>query len=141
VRRRTYRSPMSPRPQRRPIAVAVAARPVPALRWVVLLALALLLALVLPRIAAAAPTLELGRDAAVVRVDAPAEAEVQVVWGLAPNAGRVVRSTGGAHAVALRGLKPGRIYVYRVYVNGAPVTGPVPFRTPGAAPGATPVHL
>jgi len=138
VRRRTYRSPSTLPTRRRPIALAIAARPAPSIRAVVLLALALLLALVLPRLAAAAPlassAVQVGEGVARVHVETAGDAPVLVEWGLAPNASRVVRASGGSHDFALTGLEPGRVYVYRVVVGGQVVTPPTPFRTPGVAP-------
>lgn len=147
MRRRTHRSSTPVSPRRRAIAVAVAAeRPAFPLRTVVLLALALLLALVLPRLAGASPSLvttpalELGATAAKIHVETADDARVLVEWGLAPNASRVVRSSGGtSHDLALNGLEPGRIYVYRVLVNGRVVTPPTPFRTAGPVPAAAPL--
>lgn len=136
--RRNRRSPM-PHPRRKePVAIAIAAtRPAISLRMVGLLALALLLALLLPRLAGAAPapTLEIGEKAALVQLETEADAQVVVEWGLAPLANRTVRSGGGTdHQLALVGLEPGRLYVYRVWVDGRAVTGPVPFRTEGEVP-------
>ena len=147
MRRRKYRSPMARRPHHPPIAVAVAARPLPSVRWLLLLAWALLLALVLPRFAKAEPapakaTLALGARGAVVQVQTPVDAEVLVAWGLAPNAARTLRSAAGTdHRIALQGLEPGRIYVYRVYVNGMPLTPPTPFRTAGETPVSAPLRI
>lgn len=147
MRRRTHRTPMPVSPRRRAVAVAVAAeRPAIPLRAVALLALALLLALLLPRLAGAAPSLtgapamELGAGAARIHVETAEDAQVLVEWGLAPNAARVVRSSGGtSHDLALVGLEPGRIYVYRVLVDGRVVVPATPFRTAGAPPAAAPL--
>ena len=139
MRRRTNRSPTTLPTRRKPVALAIAARPAPSvpLRLIVLLAVALLLALVLPRLAgaaplAAAPELQMGDGVAVVHVETPDDAPVLVEWGLAPNVSRVVRSSGTVHDIALTGLEPGRVYVYRVLVGGQVVTPPTPFRTAGA---------
>ena len=138
MRRRTYRSRISPPPRSKPVALAIAARPAPSVRAIVLLAIAALLALVLPRLAGAAtravePELQVGEGVAVVHVETPDDAAVLVEWGLAPNVSRVVRSAGTDHDLALTGLEPGRVYVYRVLVGGQVVTPPTPFRTAGEA--------
>jgi len=108
-----------------------------------LLALALLLSLVLPRLAAASdarPAVELGEGVARIHVETNADASVVVVeWGLAPNLSKVARSSGSkVHDLALQGLEPGRIYVYRVVVDGKVVTPPTPFRTAGEVPAPQP---
>lgn len=141
MRRRTRRSP-APMPRRRePIVVAkTAQRPAISIGLVVLMALALLLALVLPALAnarpaaklAAAPAVELAGSVARIHVETQADAPVAIEWGLAPNADRVVRSPAGtSHDLHLSGLEPGRLYVYRVVVDGVAVGAPVPFRTEG----------
>ncbi|WP_373047471.1 hypothetical protein [Vulgatibacter sp.] len=141
MRRRTYRSPTPVPPRRKPVALAIAARPAPSLGAVVLLGLALLLALVLPQLAGAKPAavaqpeLQLGEGVARLHLETPTDAPVLVEWGMAPTASRVVRSSGGtSHDLVLKGLEPGRIYVYRVIVGGRVVTPATPFRTPGAVP-------
>ena len=139
-RRRRSQMP-APHPRRKePVAIAIAAtRPAVSLRMVALLALARLAVWLLPRLAGAAPApkLEIGNQAAVLQLETAADAQVVVEWGLAPLARRTVRSSGTDHQLALIGLEPGRLYVYRVWVDGRQGGGPTPFRTAGEVPVVT----